>query len=308
MGSAGIFLDALETGLPFAVAYLGVWMVFRLQNDFDLTVGGSFAMGACVTAAWLARGGDPWLALVASTVAGIAAGGITFLAMKLLKLSLVLASIIVNLGLFSANLAILGAPQANFFGVQTTFSQWQGVFAIQDTQIANITLGVVVVAVIVTALALFLGTEAGIALRASGMNQRMVRSVGVSPSWMLFITIVIGNALCGLSGSLVAQQQRFSDVNMGLDTIIVGVTAVLLGELVFRGRSVALGVVGVVFGAIVYRSLIALVLRLGVDPNLFNAITAGVVFAAVLLRNGLSLSGVRALLARRRSTDERTPA
>jgi putative ABC transport system permease protein len=129
------------------------------------------------------------------------------------------------------------------------------------------------------------------------MNERMVRSVAVSPRFTMLVTIVIGNALCGLGGSLVAQQQQFSDVNMGLDTIIVGVTAVLLGELLCRGRSVIVhGVLAVVVGTLVYRCLIAYVLRLGVDPNYFNAITAGVVITAIFLSMSVNRTWARRLL------------
>lgn len=291
MNYTGVLLDALETGMPFAIAYLGVWMVFRLQDDFDLTVGSTFTMGACLTGTWLLHGHDPWAALVISAVVAGAAGAITFAAMRLLGLSLVLASIVVNVGLFSVNLAILGAPQANFFSAGTIFASWSRATGIHDTQYANILLGGGITAIVVAILSFFLLTETGAALRASGMNPRMVRSVGVSPAVMLFITIVAGNALCGLAGSLVAQQQRFSDVNMGIDTIIVGVTAVLLGELVLRGRSVVLhGVIAVVIGTILYRCLISYVLRLGVNPNYFNAITAVVVFSAVFVRKS---AGVR---------------
>jgi putative ABC transport system permease protein len=285
-----IVKDAVETGLPYSVAYLGVWLVFRLQDDFDLTVGGSFALGASMSATWLNGHGSAWLALLFGALAAAGAGALTFSAMRLLGLSLVLASIVVNLALFSFNLWLMDAPQLQVTD-RTVFAQWQSTIGVTDPQVANIALGATIVAVIVAALCYFLKSESGLALRAAGLNQKMVRSVGVSPDRMLFTTIVLGNGLVGFSGGLVAQQQGFSDVNMGLDTIIVGVTAILLGELLLRGRGIVIGgVVAVVLGTVLYRALIAWVLRLGVNPNYFNAITAVAVFGAVGIRRFASVA------------------
>lgn len=287
-----ILKDAVETGLPYSLAYIGVWMVFRLQDDFDLTCGGSFALGGAVSATWLSSHASPWVALGLGALFAAAAGAITFAAMRILGLTLILASIVVNLALYSVNLRVMSAPQVQIAG-ETIFSQWQASTRFQDTQIGNMAIGAIIISIVVFALSYFLKSEAGLALRASGLNQKMVRSIGVSPVVALFATLTVSNGLVGFSGGLVAQQQGFSDVNMGLNTIIVGVTAILLGELFLAGRGVVIGgVVAVVFGTILYRALIAWVLRMGIDPLYFNAITAAAVFASVAIRRGVVFGGV----------------
>lgn len=284
-------LNALETGLPYAIGFLGVWLVFRNQNDFDLTVDSTFTMGGAVAAVWMLHGGNPWLAPILGAASASLGGLLTFAVTRLLTLSLVLASIVINLGLFSVNLAIMGRPNLSIVNRRTIIDDWHSWWHLSvHSQIATIALMAALVLIVSAALALFLLTEVGLGLRASGMNKTMARAVGVSPALMLLVSLVVGNLLTGLSGAIVTEQQGFADVSMGIGTIIFGVTAVLLGEVVVRARGPVAGVATVLVGTIAYRLILALAFQVGVAPELFRGLTALTVLAAVLANRILSRS------------------
>lgn len=300
-----VVLDALETGLPYGIAFLGVWLVFRNQNDFDLTVDSSFTLGGAIAAVWILRGGDPWLSLLAGAATASFAGALTFVVTRTLGLSLVLASIVVQIGLFSVNLSIMGRPNLNIIGKPTIFDTWQSSLRLSEPSgYATIALLAAIVLVVYGLVALFLRTEVGLAFRASGMNKAMARAVGVSPSLMLLVALMLGNLLTGLSGAIVAEQQGFADVSMGIGTIIFGVTAVMLGEVVVRARGPIAGVTTVIVGTIAYRLILSFAFQIGVPPEDFRGLTAVTVLGAVLINIFLS----RLLKRGRRTVPPRTPA
>ncbi|MCL5951584.1 MAG: ABC transporter permease [Chloroflexi bacterium] len=282
-------LDALETGLPYMLAFLGVWLVFRIYQDFDLTVGGSFTLGASICAVWIVRGGDPWLALPLAAIGGALAGVLTYVVMYYLNLSLILSSIVVNTALFTINLRLLGVPDVSIIGKRTIVDSFNSALGItQSSQISTILVMGLIAGVVIGLLSLFLLTEAGLALRACGTNKMMARAAGVSPPLMLLLVIMMANGLTGLSGALVVQEQGFVDVMMGASILIFGVTGVLLGEVILWGTGPIRGVLTVVLGTLAYRLLLALAFRVGVEPQDFNALTASVVVFSLLLNLGVT--------------------
>jgi putative ABC transport system permease protein len=290
-----VSLDAIESGLPYVVAFIGIWLLFRVHHDFDLTVGGSFTLGAAVCALWMQRGGSPWLALVLAAVAGGLAGLGTAVVMRLLRLRLILASIIVNTSLLSVNLVLMGLPNLNIVGIPTIVDQAVAITGLHvSRQVDLIVVMAIVVGVVTALMAVFLLSELGLAFRAAGINATMARSMGVSPEQMMLLALVLSNVLTGLSGALVAQDQGFVDLQMGATLIIFGITSVLLGEIAITARGPLAGLATVVLGTFAYRLIIAAAFRVGVPPQYFNALTGLTVVIAI----GLNL-GVRGATARR---------
>ncbi len=275
--------DGVVTGLPFTLAFLGVWLVFRLQRDFDLTVDGTFTLGGAVSAAWIVQGRDPWTGLVLASVVGGLGGLLTYTLMRRLRLTLVLTSIIVSLGLYSVALWVMDQPNLSLIGKTTIFTTFTDLTGLEPrSTLSIVALAGLLVALVYLVVALFLRSEVGLALRASGMNPAMARTVGVSPEHMLLLTIICGNALAGMSGGLLAQQQGFADVSMGIGVILFGVTALLLGEVVTGGfKPGRLSVLPVLLGALLYRALLAAAFRAGVPPQFFQGMTAIIVLTSI---------------------------
>lgn len=295
-------VDALETGLPYSIAFAGVWLMFRVLRDFDLTVDATFASGAAAAALALTSGSGPWLALAAAIGVGAAGGALTFAVHRLLRLPVVLSSIIVGVGLFSVNLRLMGQPNINLIAEDTITARWTELLgSTSGDQWALIALFTLFVVTAGGILVYFLRTQFGLALRASGINPAMARAQGFSPALALLVGLVIGNALTGVSGALVAQGQGFADVNMGIGTIIFGVTAILLGEVVCRGRGPLAGLAAVLVGTLVYRFILAVAFRLGVAPQDFQGVTAIIVVCAVAIGLLLRKYGQRRASARPRS-------
>lgn len=278
--------DALLTGLAYMIAFLGIWLAINVQHAFDLTVGGSFTLGGAIAAVLISGGHNPWLTLVAACGIGAAAGGVTFLLHHLLRLPVILASIITTTAILSVGLRIMGQPDVSIFrhgSVFTDAQSWFGGFL--PEQWTSVLLLALVVVVIFGGVGAFMYSQLGLAFRMSGVNETMARANGVSPKSMLLLALLAGNALAGLSGALIAQSQGFADVHMGDPILITGLTGILIGELFVRGRASTpvFGLVAVVLGSYVYRYLLALALRLGVDPQLFNLLTAVIIVAAIAI-------------------------
>jgi putative tryptophan/tyrosine transport system permease protein len=284
----GSLSDALQSGLPYSLAFLGVWLTFRLQGEFDLTVDNSFTLGAAVLAVWVTHGGRATIAVILAIAAGAAAGLATYTVRRLLGLSLILASIIFGTGLYSLNLRIMGAPNLNLFGASDLVQTWASAFTGDDFTAATIELFAVIVAVVFAGVMLFLRTELGLVLRANGLNRSVVRSNAGSPEALLALAVIAGNALAAASGALFAQQEGYADVSMGIGTLISAVTAILIGETLIGARGPTIrGVLAVLVGAIAYRFMLALAFRAGVDPTYFQGITAIIVIAVLAARRGI---------------------
>lgn len=275
-------LDALVTGLPYALNFVGVWLVYRLLKDFDLTVDGSFTLGAAV-AAVLATG-HGWHPISATLVAGAAgaiAGLVTAAIHLRMKITLLLSGIITMIALWSVNLRVMGLPNLSFFRQDTIFTPFLGVTGLgNDLRVLAIVAAILLFGAV--GLGYFLKTELGLSMRATGSNQTMAKSVGISTGFSVLLFLTISNFLVGFSGAITAQQQAFADINMGIGVILVAITAILLGELVVRSSgNVWMGILAVVVGTVLYHLAVAIAVRLGLRPSDLRGFTAFLLLAAI---------------------------
>jgi putative tryptophan/tyrosine transport system permease protein len=298
-----ILLDTLVTALPLVPVFLGVYIVLRIREDFDMTVEGSFVLGGAVTAVAITGGTNPALAMLLGTVAGAVAGLGTALLNLFLRIPILMTGLVMNMALFTITLRILGTPSVSLIGKETIFSSVAPRPGPDADVAVSIMVGVIV-AVILAAFALFLRTELGLALRASGGNSRMVRSQGVNDNGLLILSLMLSNGLSALGGGLMVQMQGFADINMGTGMFIAGVGAVLLGVLLFNpgGSQVVRIVLAVLVGGLVYRLILVAALRFGLPAGDLKGITALTLVAAVAAQAYLApaLAKYRRGLAERR--------
>jgi putative ABC transport system permease protein len=278
------FVGAIEIGLVFGLVALGVFLSFRVLSFPDLTVDGSFPLGAAVTATLIVNGVDPYLATAVALIAGALAGLLTaFLNLRFGILHL-LASILTMIALYSINLRIMGRPNVAILNEPTVLSPFQGL-GLANMYVKPLFAGVVIVAA-GALLARFLLSDYGLAMRATGANPRMARAQGVDTTRTTYVGMAISNALVALAGALFAQINGFADVTMGTGTIVVGLAAVIVGEAIFGSRSIIVWIVGCVLGSIIYRIAVALALNagfLGLNASDLNLVTAVLVAVALIL-------------------------
>ena len=297
--SAIALLGAVEIGLVFGLVALGVYLSFRVLQFPDLTVDGSFPLGAAVAAALIVRAVDPWLATLAAAAAGALAGLATAWLHLRLGILHLLASILTMIALYSINLRIMGRPNVALLGERTVLSP------LQDGPIPSYALTPLAFAVAVFAikwlLDRFLGSEIGLALRATGANPRMARAQGIRTERAILLGLASSNALVALAGALFAQGQGSADVTLGVGVIVVGLAAVIGGEALLDPRTVARATAACVLGSVLYRLLVALALNVeafGLQAQDLNLVTAALV--------ALALALPRWRAGRRRSKDRAT--
>jgi putative tryptophan/tyrosine transport system permease protein len=277
-----IFLDTLVAALPLVPVFMGIYMVFRIRADFDLTIDGSFALGGAVVAVALMHGAPVPVAMILAVMSAGATGLATALLHLTLRIPVLLAGLVMSLGLFSVNLHVLGSPTLSLGTGSTLFSSAADL-SFNKASLAISGILAVILLVVLGAFALFLKTEIGLALRTTGVNERMARSQGVNDKALMALSLVIANGLAGLAGCLVVQNQGFVDVNMGTGTFVAGVGAVLLGELLLRpsGSKVLRIVLAVVAGTILYELILVVALREGLAASDLSGATALTLIIAV---------------------------
>ncbi|MCP3869497.1 MAG: ABC transporter permease [Gammaproteobacteria bacterium] len=278
------FLGSIETGLLFGLVALGVFLSFRVLNFPDLTVDGSLPLGAATSATLIVNGADPYLATLAAVFAGACAGLVTAFLNVRLKILHLLASILTMIGLHTVNLRIMGKPNQALLGEETVFTPFEGL-GLPYYWLIPIFLLILVTLVLVL-LNLYLGSESGLGMRATGSNQRMAASQGIETGRMKLLGIAMSNGLVGLAGALFAQIQGGADITMGVGVIVVGLAAVILGEAVLSTRTILLATIACILGSILYRLVVALALNaefLGLQAQDLKLITAVLVVVAMTL-------------------------
>lgn len=283
---SGIFValqGAAAQGVLWGMMVLGVYITFRLLDIADLTVDGSFALGGCVCATLiLGYNVDPVVALLAAFLAGAVAGAVTGILHTVLEIPAILAGILTQISLWSVNLRIMGG-KSNLPLLKTTtlISGVSDTFNITQAQ-ASILAGLILAVLIIAVLYWFFGTELGSALRATGNNEDMIRALGVNTNKMKLFGLMLSNALVSFSGALVCQHQKYADINMGRGAIVIGLAAIVIGE-VLMGRLInfACKLSSVVVGSVVYFLIRAIVLQIGLQTNDMNLFTAVFVAAAL---------------------------
>lgn len=275
--------DAVVQGVLWGIMVLGVYITYKLLDIADLTVDGSFATGGCIAAIMILNFNmDPWVALAVAALAGMAAGAITGLLHTIFEIPAILAGILTQIGLWSVNLRIMGGksnvPLLKTNTIFTSFIDATGL----NKQIVALGIGIGVAVVMIAFLYWFFGTEIGSAMRATGNNEAMIRAQGVNTNWTKLLALMISNGLVGLSGGLVSQSQKYSDIGMGTGAIVIGLAAIVIGE-VLMGKLHSFGskLTSAVVGSVLYFVIRAVVLRMGMDANDMKLLSAVIVAVAL---------------------------
>jgi putative ABC transport system permease protein len=278
------FWGAVELGLVYGFVGIGVYLAFRVLDFPDLTVDGSFPLGAAVTAVLIIAGLNPWLATAVAMVAGAIAGVVTATLNVRFKILNLLASILTMIALFSVNLRVMGKPNVALLNEDTMLTPFYG-HGLRDFYVRPLFL-FVLIAIFIVLIWRFLESDAGLAMRATGTNARMARAQGVKTNNQIYFGIALSNALVALSGALFAQTNGFADVTSGVGTIVVGLAAVIVGETIFGRHGLLVALIGCVVGSILYRLAIQLALStdvLGLQASDLNLVTAVLVAIALIL-------------------------
>lgn len=276
-----LIIPTVSQGLLWALMALGVYITFRVLDIADLSVEGTFPLGAAVASTVLTAGLGTVPAFLLAAVAGALAGIVTALLTTKLKIPALLAGILTMIGLYSVNLHVMGKANISLLRVDTVFSLVRD-WGVTDA-VATFIVGLAAVLLVGVAIYWFFGTELGTAIRATGFNPQMARAQGISTDTMVVLGLLISNLLVALSGALVAQSNGFADVGMGTGTIVIGLASVIIGEVLFGTRSFKNCLISVILGSIVYRLVIAVVLQMGMPPNDLKLFTAILVAAALAM-------------------------
>lgn len=286
---------SVAQGLIWGVLAIGVYITFKVLDYADLTVDGSLATGGAVAVMCIINGTNPYIALLLAFGAGMLAGAVTGLFHTVFGIPAILSGILTQLGLYSINMRILGKSNQ-----AVSVDQYELIVSLRYIQEACIT-ATVFCLVIIILLYWFFGTELGAAVRATGCNERMAKAQGINTNAQKVLGLVLSNGLVGVAGALYAQYQGSADVNMGRGAIVIGLAAVIIGDVIFGKifRNFALRMVSSVIGAILYFIAIAIVLQLGFSTNdlkLFSALIVAVFLAIPYLKSKNSKKAFKKLM------------
>ena len=274
---------AMELGLVNALTGLSLFLSYSMLNVCDLSTDGCFTLGAAV-GALVAIAGYPWLSLPAAMLAGMISGFVTATLQTRMGVQSLLAGIVVNTGLYSVNMALTGnKANLNMNKIPTIFTMAKNL--LKDTPLAGqsaLLVMLVTVALVVLFMCWFLKTKLGLAIRATGSNADMVRSSSINPTFTTTVGLCVSNAFTGLSGCLMAQQAKSFDINMGSGMVTVALASLLIGGVFFaKHRPIPLRAVGVVLGAILFRLVYGLALRLDMPAFMLKLVSSVIVVIAI---------------------------
>lgn len=301
--SAGIIQTAVETGLIYGLVALSLFVSFSILDVCDLSTDGCYTLG-CAVGALVTLTGHPVLALFASMAAGILSGFVTGLLQTTFKVPSILAGIIVNTGLYTVNLAVMGfRTNVAIFGTDTVFSLVEGLIPGEFWEEWSTLIFLLLLSVIVILLLHgFLNTRLGLSIRATGDSPAMVRASSINPGLMVVIGLCISNAFTGLSGSLIAQYNKMSDINLGTGMVTIALASLIIGE-TFSNHSIHMmwKIISVLLGSVLYRFIISIALRLNVPTEAFKLVSALIVAIAIVAPQVRTIISVR----RKRSAEIR---
>ena len=285
-------------GFILSLLALGVFISFRIFDFPDITADGSITLGAAIAALLLVKGINPVVASAAAFAGGFVAGTVTATLATKFKINRLLAGILVMTALYSINLHIMGKSNVALFG-QRTFSSYAerfGTWVLRNRQdlnllgwpvrVADVSIlitAIVIVVLVGLLLYMFFQTNLGAAMRATGNNSQMARALGVNDEGMIILGLAISNGLIGLAGAFLAQYQGFADIQMGIGMIVWGLASVIIGEALVGTPQTGMAIIAAVMGSVLFRLMVAIALRLGLDPNDLKLITAAFVFVALIL-------------------------
>ncbi|MCF6314114.1 MAG: ABC transporter permease [Verrucomicrobiales bacterium] len=292
-----LLLGAFTIGLILSLLAMGVYVSFRIFDVPDITTDGSITLGAAIAAVLLVNGYNPLVATAAAAVGGAVAGSVTGVLHTRFKINALLSGILVMTALYSVNLHVMGRSNIPLMQARTltSYSEKAGQWLIgaNDFNLFGWRVGAGDAAVLVTALLaaiivgyalyLFFRTNVGTAMRATGNNPQMIRALGANVERNIILGLALSNGLVALSGALLAQYQGFADAQMGIGMVVWGLASVIIGEALVGGSSLGLTIIGTILGSVLFRLLVAIALRWGLNPNDLKLITALFVFAALVL-------------------------
>ena len=264
----------IEQSLIFAIMVLGVYISFRILNFPDMTVDGTFPLGAAISAKLLTLGVNPYLTLLVALVAGAAAGAITGLIHVKLKVKDLLAGILVMTALYSVNLRVMGKSNIPLFEEDNIF----------NTEYSMMITIVVLILISKFLLDYLLKTKFGFALKALGDNENLIVSLGLNEEKYKIYGLMIANAFVAFSGAVLAQYQGFADVGMGTGIIVIGLASIIIGDTLFGKRRKLAGTTIVIIGSILYRGVIAVTLSMGMDASDLKLITSVIVIVILWIQ------------------------
>ncbi|GAB6261685.1 ABC transporter permease [Photobacterium sp. CCB-ST2H9] len=301
-------IGTLEIGLVYGLVALGVYLTFRVLDFPDLSVDGSFPMGAAVAATAIIAGVNPWLATMLAVLAGGMCGLVTaFLAVRCGILHL-LASILTMIAAFSINIRIMGRPNLALLGDDTILTPFEN-FAFDTGMDAGLIRLAVILALVIFSgwfVVRLLASDFGLGLRATGVNSRMVSAQGGNTALYTYFGLALSNAFVGFSGALFAQTNNFADVTSGVGTIVVGLAAVILGQTLIPGRKIWVAVVAVILGSVLYRLAVAFALSTGMfglkasDLNLITAVLVALALIAPKMKRNFQRKKKQAVATKKK--------
>lgn len=281
-GLLASMLGAVSQGLIWSLMVLGVYITFKLLDIADMTTDGAFALGGCVCATLMLKGCDPTIALACGAIAGGAAGAVTGVLHTFFGIPAILAGILTQISLWSINLRIMSDKSNQSINkIDSDITFWVDRLGVTQSQ-ASLIVGAIVVILAVAVLYWFFGTELGASLRATGNNEDMIRALGVDTNRSKLMGLVIANFFVGLSGALICQSTKYADVGMGTGAIVIGLAAIVIGEVLFgRARNFGAKLFAAVAGCVIYFLIRAIVLRMGMKANDMKLLSAGIVALAL---------------------------
>lgn len=293
----GFFVFSVQEGLLFSILALGVYITFRCLNFPDLTVDGSFPLGAAVFASLTYHGFGPLECMMAALIAGALAGLFTGVLHTISKIPALLSGILTMICLYSINLRIMGRPNISLsenLGHRTIFTILRDALSGVPESYLRLIFLIGLILLIKILLDLFLQTEIGLAIRATGDNETLVEAQGVNPDRIKLVGISLSNALVAFSGAMFAQYQGFVDINMGIGMVVLGLASVIVGEVLLRGRTILVITLQVIIGAVVYRLATAVALNYGYnigfkpyDLKLFTGLLVIIILSFPVLKEKL---------------------
>lgn len=292
-----IILSAMEVGLILSIMSMGIYITFNILNFADLSVDGSFTLGGVVSAVF-ASSGHPIIGILLATLAGACAGFVTGFLHTKMKVQYILAGILTMTGLYSINLKIAGgSPNISLYGKDTIFSIFDD-FLLQlgiDFKYYELVLALIIVLILACILLLFFKTQTGLAIRATGDNENMVRASSINSDTMKIIALCLANAFVALCSSIFTQYQLFYDISAGIGMMVVGLTGIIVGESIFGKRNLLNSFISLVLGAIIYRILLAYALSAGMSANDWKLLSATLVAITI------SLPTIKHMISKRRA-------
>lgn len=272
-----LIISVLEQASLFALVAMGVYITYKILDFPDLSVDGTFPLGACIVAALLVKGVDPWIATIVAMLGGAAAGFVTaFLHVKL-KITNLMSGILVMIALYSINLTIMGKSNIPLFNTEHLFK----------SNIKPLIITVSILAIFKILFDLYMKTKVGFLLTAVGDNEQVVTTLGVNKNNIKIMALMMSNALVALAGGLTAQYQGFADVGMGTGVVVKGLACVIIGVSILGKVSFVKVTSLSIFGTVVYYTAISVALKLGLSPNLLNLLTATVIIIALSTQSGI---------------------